>query len=173
MGKEGTQWRGVPLEERYQAALDRDEDRGLTIGESKGPTPRRTNPSPVRESKNSSGTKSPVERAGSNTATTGHGTPVRNSRFTEPSPSNAKGDHVQEQKGVAANGKPRPGSPMTSADNPHVGRAMMGPNAKKLADPVDDAGPSEEHQHGRRKGSLMQRLKTWSKRLSQDRKAQN
>lgn len=177
LGKEGARWKGVPLEEQYQAALDRDEDRGLAIGESKGPTA--IPPKSITKDGDGSSlpAKSSMEKVHSNTATTGHekegsDSPRVKSRFTEPSTSKHDGSPLRLRDHEEGVGQDRPASPMTSPNNPHVGRATAGPNAAKLVEP-GPGGPGPQERHGRGKGNFLQKLKTLSKRLKHDRKAHN
>jgi len=175
LGKEGTQWKGVPLEEGYQAALDRNEDRSLAIGDSQPSTIPNAKPGTIPRKGDSHPTKPLMKDVNSNTATTGHGgasdsSPVAKPKSSGMSPSYPEGN--PPRGGEQAPGQPRPASPMTAEENPHVGRATAGPNSKKLREPSNSSSEGEQGR-GRRKGNFLNKIKTWSKRLSQERKAKN
>lgn len=175
LGKAGTQWKGVPLEEEYQAALDRDEDRGLAIGKSQPPTISNVKPGTIPRNGDSPPLKPSMKDVNSSTATTGHGgasgsSPVAHIKSSEQSSSFSEGNLSpdREQK----HGQPRPTSPMMADENPHVSRATTGPNAKKLREPSNSSSEGEQNR-GRHRGNFLNKIKTWSKRLSRERKAKN
>ncbi|KAF5353358.1 hypothetical protein D9756_007808 [Leucocoprinus leucothites] len=176
LGKEGTNWKGVPLEEGYQAALDRDEDKGLTIGEPKGSTDSGMKTGKARkEAIKDSGMKPNMDKVDSNTATTGHDvgvspeSPLAQSRFTEPTTSQI--EQMSEQEHDKNNGQPR--SPVSQ--NGVHGSSITKPDAVEEAARGDKKADSRGQNglHGRKKGRFLDKIKGWSKRLSQDRKAHN
>ncbi|KAJ3561522.1 hypothetical protein NP233_g10142 [Leucocoprinus birnbaumii] len=174
LGKEGTEWKGIPLEETYQAALDRNEDKGLTIGESRGSLA--PNGASVKKAnqKNENGDtlmKPNMDKVLSSTATTGHDddteisqSPLAQSRFTEPTtsqidltPSPEKNKDMKE---------PRTSDPSSGVH----GSSVTGPEAEEVIKGAKPNGHAQSEQ-GRKKGSFLNKIKGWSKRLSHDRKA--
>jgi hypothetical protein len=83
-----------------------------------------------------------------------------------------------KQKGQPTGENPQPLPPATSANNSHDARAISEHNGKDVAGPsTRDANgvvsPQEEQRSGRKKGNLVQRLKTWSKKLGHNKNGQN
>jgi hypothetical protein len=169
-GKEGSQ--SVPVEERRQDNLNRDEDYldsptggFASSGIKGGSIPKGGDEVSVPKPK--------MNKVYSNTATTGHDdmseSPVQvaESRFSGPLPLQTEGPSDQGDSKIIE--QPQHLQPLERLHELHTSRsdAQGATNGKR-------SNPSiQGDRQGRQKGGFLNKIKGWSKRLSQDKKGQN
>lgn len=169
----GSQWKGVPLEGGYQTKSARNEGRKSTPGEARRSTESGIRAgAPQREVDEDPVTKPNMNKVYSSTATTGHDEDIpekpaviAQSKFTQPSPSQIKGTPVQTHG--------------NTVEQPHQAEPPERPHDSSVA-AVDmqraTNGKGSSHvqgEQGRKRGGFLNKIKGWSKRLSQDKKGQN